>query len=77
MSAHCRYLIDRLFAQYPPLEPHEPVILADILSAKGEDTTATLTFISLMTALLTPTYDIYTVTMRTPETSDFTHKKVV
>ena len=77
MSAHGRYLLNRLFAQYPPLEPHEPVLLADILSAKGEDTIAALTFISLMTALLTPADYIYTVTMRTPGTSDFTHKKVV
>ena len=81
MSAHGRYLINRLFAQYPPLEPHEPVLLADILSAKGEDTITALTFISLMTALmtalLTPADYIYTVTMRTPGTSDFTHKKVV
>ena len=53
------------------------VLLADILSAKGEDTIAALTFISLMTALLIPADYIYTVTMRTPGTSDFTHKKVV
>ena len=71
MSAHGRYLINRLFAQYPPLEP---VLLADILSAKGEDTIAALTFISLMTALLTPADYIYTVTTRIPGTSDFTHK---
>ena len=77
MSAHGRYLIDRLFAQYPPLEPHEHVLLADVLSAKVDDTTAALTFVSLMNALLTPTYDIYTVTMRTSGTSDFTHKKAV
>ena len=36
VSTQRGYLLKRLFAQYPPLEPHKAVLLADVLPPKGE-----------------------------------------
>ena len=75
VSAQCGDLLKRLLAQYPPLEPHEAVALADVLSSEGEKASAVLALVPLVTIPFAPLDDVQKAALGASFSSTVWHKK--
>lgn len=75
VPAQCGYLLKRLLAKYPPLEPHEAVALADVLPPEGEEAAAVLALVPLVPIPFAPFDDIQKAALRASLSSSFWHKK--
>jgi len=75
VSAQRGDLLKRLFAQYPPLEPHEAVALADVFPTEGEKASAVLALVPLVTIPFAPLDDFQKAALRASFSSRFWHKK--
>ena len=75
VSAQCGYLLKRLLAKYPPLEPHEAVTLADVLPPEGEKAAAVLALVPLVSVTFAPFDDIQIAALGASFSSGFWHKK--
>ena len=75
VTAQRRYLTKRLLAEYPPLEPHEAVALADVLPPESEEAPAVLALVPLVTVTSAPSDDIQKAAVGTPFSPNFWHKK--
>lgn len=75
VSAQRGDLLKRLLAQYPPLEPHEAVALADVLPTEGEKASAVLALVPLVTIPFAPLDDVQKAALRASFSSTVWHKK--
>ena len=75
VSAQRGDLLKRLLAQYPPLEPHEAVALADVFPAEGEKASAVLALVPLVTIPFAPLDDFQKAALGASFSSRFGHKK--
>ena len=75
VSAQCGYLLKRLLAQYPPLEPHKAVAFADVFPTEGEKASAVLALVPLVAIPFAPFDDFQKAALRASFSSRFWHKK--
>ena len=77
VSAQRGDLLKRLLSQYPPLEPYEAVALADVLPTEGEEASAVLALVPLVTIPFAPLDDVQKAALRASFSSSIWHKKTI